>query len=185
MLRLGIGWFVMRFSCLSRLFLPGLGLLAPLWGAGFAQAAPMDSIYLCVDADGHKSYQNSSDGPSCHRIDGVVATIPAVDLDRQRSTRSGASRPVATPASFPRVDVSTQRLRDSDRRKILEDELRTEQDRLARLRAEFNQGKPQPTGDETLGSARYQEHVQRLFDDIERSEGNIASLRRELTPARY
>lgn len=168
--------------------------LAMMWAAaaGLAlaalhppvKAAPMDSIYLCVDADGHKTYQNSAEGSTCHRIDGVVATIPSSDLSRGNA-RPVPTRPMITPASFPRVDVNTQRTRDSDRRRILEDEMRLEQEHLAKLQAEFNQGHPQPVGDEVIGSSRYHDHVQRLFDDIARTEGNIASLRRELTPARY
>ena len=158
-------------------------LLSALLGARLALAAPMDSIFVCVDADGHKTYQNSSEGSSCRRVDGVVATIPASDLGRGRS-RPVVARAEISPASFPRVDVNTQRTRDSDRRRILEEELRIEQERLARLRTEFNQGNPLAAGDE-VGSSRYHERVQRLFDDIERSEGNIASLRRELTPTRY
>jgi hypothetical protein len=165
----------------TSLFLP----LAGLFLAGSVWAAPLDSIYLCVDSDGHKSYQNSSEGPGCHRVDGLVATIPAADIGRSRSVRPTVARSGISPASFPRVDASTQRARDSDRRRILQDELRLEQDRLARLRSEFNQGRPKPEADEVVGSDRYQEHVQRLFDDIERSEGNIASLNRELLPVRY
>lgn len=158
-------------------------LLGLLWVAGASQAAVQpDSIYLCVDADGHKTYQNSAEGASCRRVDGIVATIPATELPH-------GARPLPrmsiSPASFPRVDASTQRLRDSDRRRILEEELRSEEDRLVHLQMEFNHGQPQPAGDESLGTGRYREHVQRLFEDIERSEGNIASLRRELTPVRY
>jgi hypothetical protein len=166
-------------------FLPLLLVTSGLSYAGIGSAAPMDSIFLCVDADGHRTYQNSSEGLACRRVDGLVATIPATDLGRGRSPRPVLARSGISPASFPRVDVNTQRSRDSDRRRILEEELRTEQERLAGLRAEFKEGRPQPLADEAIGSNRYQEHVQRLFEDIERSEGNIASLRRELTPARY
>lgn len=158
-------------------------LLANLLLAGACWAAPQDSIFVCVDQDGHKTYQNSSDGNACHRVDGLIATIPSAELPRGGARP--AARPSISPASFPRVDPSTQRLRDGDRRRILEDELRSEEDRLAHLRAEFNHGQPQPASDESLGTGRYREHVQRLFEDIERSEGNIASLRRELTPFRY
>jgi hypothetical protein len=163
------------------LVLTGVMLGTLVCGRAWAQT---DSIFLCVDADGHKTYQNSSDGNACRRVDGVIATIPSSDLPRNQSPRP-ISRPSFTPASFPRVDVNTQRLRDSDRRRILEDELRAEQERLAQLRAEFNHGQPQPAADEVVGTGRYHDHVQRLFDDIARAEGNIASLRRELTPIRY
>jgi len=152
--------------------------------AGGCAAAQTDGIFVCVDADGHKTYQNSAEGNACHRIDGIVATIPASELPRGQSPRPTARAGISA-ASFPRVDVNTQRLRDTDRRRILEEELRTEEERLARLRAEFNHGQPQPASDEAIGTGRYHDHVQRLFEDIERSEGNIASLRRELTPIRY
>jgi hypothetical protein len=171
--------------------LAAASVLASVWAAAPVPAfaitnAPMDSIYLCVDADGHKSYQNSSDGSSCRRVDGVVATIPSADIDRGRaSARPVPARPTLSPASFPRVDVNTQRTRDADRRRILQEELRIEQEHLSRLQVEFNKGRPQPASDEAVGSNRYVEHVQRLFDDIERSQGNIASLQRELTPTRY
>jgi hypothetical protein len=158
-------------------------ILGVAW-AGPSQAMPNDGIFVCVDSEGHKTYQNSADGPSCRRVDGVVATIPSSDLPRGQSPRPGA-RAGITPASFPRVDTSTQRARDTDRRHILEDELRFEQDRLVHLQVEFNKGQPQPAGNETIGSVGYHDHVQRLFDDIERSESNIASLKRELTPFRY
>jgi len=151
--------------------------------AGGCVAAPPDGIYVCIDSDGHKTYQNSSDGTACHRVDGIVATIPSSELPRGASPRP--ARASISPASFPRVDMNTQRLRDTDRRRILEEELRVEEEHLARLRGEFNHGQPAPSSDEVIGSVRYQDHVQRLFDDIERSEGNIASLRRELTPIRY
>jgi hypothetical protein len=161
-----------------------LFLFANLVLAGACAAAQQDSVFLCVDEEGRKTYQNSSDGSACHRVDGLIATIPATELPRGGSGRS-ASHSSISPTSFPRIDASTQRMRDGDRRRILEEELRSEEERLAHLRTEFNQGQPQPASDESFGTGRYRDHVQRLFEDIERSEGNIASLRRELTPFRY
>jgi hypothetical protein len=169
-----------RARCLGWLLAGAAGLL-PL--AGHATPAQLDGIFVCVDADGHKTYQNSAEGTGCRRVDGIVATIPSTELARNQAPRP--SRPTISPASFPRVDVGTQRVRDGDRRRILQEELRTEETHLAHLRLEFNQGQPQPAGDESVGTPRYREHVQHLFEDIERSEGNIASLRRELTPVRY
>lgn len=159
--------------------------VALVLAAGAAAAASTDSVYLCVDADGHKTYQNSDYGPSCRRIDGIIATVPVVEPSGMRAARPQVYRSALSPASFPRVDVDTQRLRDADRRHILEEELRGEQQQLTRLRAQFNEGRPQPDAGELPGSAPYQAHVQRLVEDIERVEGNIASLRRELSPQRY
>jgi type IV secretory pathway VirB4 component len=85
-----------------------------------------------------------------------------------------------TPANFPRIAADTQRVRDGERRRILEDELRAEEDRLARLRGDFNDGQPERQGDEVRNFVRYQERVTRMQEDIQRSENNIAALRREL-----
>jgi len=173
------GWILGR-KTMRRTILLLFGLIV---AEGCIAAAPADGIYLCTDADGHKTYQNSSDGAACHRVDGLVATIPSSELPRGASPRP--ARASISPASFPRVDINTQRMRDTDRRHILEEELHAEEEHLARLRAEFNHGEPAPAADELIGSVRYRDRVQRLFEDIERSEGNVASLRRELTPVRY
>jgi len=69
--------------------------------------------------------------------------------------------------------------RDSERRRILEDELRKEETRLAELKAVYKDGEPDRLGDER-NYQKYLDRVQRLKDDIGRSEGNIASIRREL-----
>ena len=158
--------------------------LCCLLATALPAVAQMDAIWSCVDDQGHKVFQNNGLGMSCHRIDGVVATIPG-------TTSSPTPRRVAppvsgvSPANFPRVDRDTQRLRDVDRRRILEDELRMEQDRLARLRSDFNNGNPRLLADETTASPSYHERTQRLVEDIQRSEGYIASLKREMAPVRY
>lgn len=115
-----------------------------------------------------------------------LTTIPAPKLPAQPAQPAGGStaRPAGasanpTPASFPRVDTGAQRTRDSERRKILEDELKKEEMRLAELRSEFNGGEPERRGDER-NFQRYLDRVQRLKDDIARSESAVSSLRREM-----
>ena len=78
------------------------------------------------------------------------------------------------------VDGDTQRTRDSDRRRILEDELRGEEERLAKLKSEFNNGEPERRGDER-NFALYKERVQRLQEDIARTENNVRALAREMS----
>jgi hypothetical protein len=161
-------------------------ILLGLACSNVAHAAPTDAIFVCVDSDGHKTYQNSADNNSCRRIEGIVTTLPSSDLPRSRQlARANVARAEISQASFPRVDTRTQKLRDSDRRRILEDELRAEEDHLNRLRGDFNRGQPKPNADEMVGTAGYRDRVQHMFEDIERTEGNIASLRRELTPVRF
>ncbi len=153
------------------------GVAAPL--AAFAQSS---DIYLCVDEQGNKSYQNVGTGKGCKRVDvGPVLSMPAPRLPAGRSAMQSAveERASVSPASFPRVDRDTQRTRDSDRRRILEDELKAEEDRLTRLRTEFNNGEPERRGDER-NFALYQERIQRLREDIARVETNVGALRREI-----
>jgi len=151
-------------------------LSAPL--SAYAQG----EIYLCTDAEGRKTYQNTGAGKGCRRLDvQPLMTVPAPRLPSVPVRSAAAER--VTPASFPRIDDETQRSRDSDRRRILEDELRIEEERLARLREEFNSGEPERRGDER-NFARYQERVARLQDEILRSEGSIEALRRELAMLR-
>lgn len=156
----------------ARVALLGLALAAP------AAASANSEIFVCQDADGRKTYQNTGGGKGCTRLDVQPAlTVPA---PRQPAARSATTESRAiSPASFPRVDGSTQRSRDGDRRRILEDELGAEETKLQALRAEYNNGEPERHGSER-NYARYQERVARLQADLQRTENNIASLKREL-----
>jgi hypothetical protein len=162
---------------------PKLGRAAALAAALAAillpAAAPAQSdIFVCVDADGQKTYTNAPTSRACKRLE----IQPLVSVPAPRS----AQRPpvvLAQPANFPRIDRDTQRTRDGDRRRILEDELKSEREKLFRLRAEFNNGQPERQGDER-NFARYQERVARLQEEIERSEASINSLNRELAALR-
>lgn len=149
----------------------GTSLLGPA-------ARAQNEIFLCVDEDGRKTYTNTGSTKGCKRQDvGPVMTVPAPRLPARSVAANNPER--VTPANYPRVDGDTQRSRDGDRRRILEDELRAEEDRLARLRQEFNNGEPERRGDER-NYARYQERVQRLQEDIQRGENNVVALRREI-----
>jgi chromosome segregation ATPase len=72
-----------------------------------------------------------------------------------------------------------QRARDSDARRILQDELQREEERLSQMRAEFRNGEPERRGDER-NFARYQERVAEMRAAIQRKEADIAALKREL-----
>jgi predicted RNase H-like nuclease (RuvC/YqgF family) len=77
------------------------------------------------------------------------------------------------------VDSAEQRARDADRRAILDEELRTELQKLAALRLEYNNGVPERRGDER-NYAKYQERTAALRDSISRSEKNVDALKREI-----
>jgi hypothetical protein len=165
--------------------LAGAALALSALVAGRPALAQSDTIWLCVDDQGHKTFQNVGNaGHGCRRIDGLIATIPGTTPAPAAATASAEARSVS-PASFPRIDRDTQKVRDNDRKRILEEELRVEQERLAHLKGDFNNGNPRPLTDEAVGSPPYRERMQRMLQDIERSEGYIASLKRELAPQHY
>ena len=159
----------------------GLTLVSTaLAAASFAVQAQPSEIFLCVDADGNKTFQNVGTGKGCKRMDvGPVLSVPAPRLPPQRANREAEDRVTVSPASFPRVDRETQRSRDNDRKRVLEDELKSEEEKLARLKSEFNNGEPERRGDER-NFALYAERVQKLRDDVARAEGNVSALRREI-----
>jgi hypothetical protein len=77
------------------------------------------------------------------------------------------------------VDAKEQRARDSDARAILESELKREEEALAALQKDFNNGEPERLGSER-NYVRYQERVEQMRAAIERKQADIAALRREL-----
>lgn len=160
--------------------------LALLAGLAAHDGAHADSVvYKCVDKSGRVEFTDINK-PGCKILDlpGYISA-PAPRAAPAVTMRQGAGRPAASPnpAGFPRVDTATQRARDDDRRAILEDELRSEEKKLADLKRDFNNGEPERQGNEK-NYAKYQERVAQMRDDIGRSEKNIEALRRELANIR-
>ncbi len=114
---------------------------------------------------------------ACKSLEGGSITVIQGTPPRRAAATGGegaAPRPADT-----RVDPAEQKARDTDKRRILEAELRREQDRLAALRLEYRNGEPERRGDER-NFQKYQERVAAMKADIERAEGDIAALKREL-----
>jgi hypothetical protein len=108
----------------------------------------------------------------CRTLEGAPITV--IQSVKPRPT----SGPVPT-ASREKVEASEQRARDSDARRILEGELRKEEEQLAALQREFNNGEPERRGDEK-NYQKYQDRVAEMKATIARKESDIAALRREL-----
>ena len=85
----------------------------------------------------------------------------------------------ASPGGASRVDAQEQKARDSDSRKILQDELIKAQAQLDALQKEYNNGQPERQGDEK----NYQKYLDRTADlkaQIARTESDISAITREL-----
>lgn len=91
---------------------------------------------------------------------------------------SPASAMVVRPPES-KVDPGAQRQRDSDARRILEAELRREEDKLAALKRELNNGEPERRGDER-NYQNYLDRVAQMRASLSRGEADIAALKREL-----
>jgi hypothetical protein len=126
----------------------------------------------------------------CKMLDGAPVTVVQSPMRRPAGNSGGGEGAAARPASGAapaaarasgemRVDPAQQRARDSDARRILEAELRKEEDQLSALQKDYNQGEPERRGDER-NFARYQERVAEMKASIARKEADIAALKREL-----
>lgn len=113
----------------------------------------------------------------CRTIEGAPVTV--MQSRPRPAPAASASAPAAAPPAGARVDPAEQRRRDSDRRAILEAELRREEQRLAEMRREYNDGQPERLGSER-NFQRYLDRVAQMKGDIERKEGDIAAIKREL-----
>ena len=139
---------------------------------GYAQVyAANDDIYMCVGANGVKTYSNMNDDKSCKKMNLPGLTVFPSNLPKKEVSKG--------PSDFPKVDDSTQKKRDGERKQILTDELNTEQQKLKTLNAEYKNGQPDRLGDEK-NYAKYQERTQKLQEQIHASEQNIQALQREI-----
>jgi hypothetical protein len=116
----------------------------------------------------------------CKLIEGTPVTVIQMPKPRSPAPQAnGAATRAASGAEGGKVDPTAQRQRDTEARRILEAELKREEDKLAGLKREYNNGEP-----ERLGSERnYQTYIDRvagLKASITRSESDIAALKREI-----
>lgn len=136
-----------------------------------ASASPAE-IYECIDASGSKKFTNiKSEAKGCKLLD--IPTVNTVPAPRP----PGKAAPA--PANFPKVDADTQKQRDTDRRRILEQELANEQKLLDQARKDLAEQESVRLGSE--------KNYQRVLDRLEPyqkkvtlHENNIANLKKEL-----
>lgn len=147
--------------------------------AGFYSSTVLaqSEVFLCVDERGNKEYKNTGGTKGCKRVE--LPGITTIEAPRARAAAGGGATKVSAPADFPKADGDAQKARDNDRRQILADELKSEEQKLANLKKEFNNGEPERQGGER-NYAKYQERVAGMKQDVERSEKNVEALKREI-----
>jgi hypothetical protein len=132
--------------------------------------------YKCETASGAMSYFNVPGGGGA----GAPGPVSAP------AKRSGGAPSVATstPSSFPRVDPQTQRGRDDVRRKVLADELATEEKLALDARTAYADGAPAPLPDERTDAEKYRARIAKLRQAVNIHEKNVEALKKELAAVR-
>jgi hypothetical protein len=128
-------------------------------------------IYKAVDADGHVTYSSTPiKGSSKLELPPLPTMAPPA-----KST---------TPSDFPKVDGDTQKERDAMRRKILENELASEEKNLDEARRNLEEASPEvfrgPDGKTFRNVAKYEEKTKTLAEQVDLHEKNVSALKAEL-----
>ncbi len=166
----------------SRAWLIGLWTAA-LPALAQAPAAAASQVYRCpgppvlyTDAI---SPQEARDR-GCRTIEGAPITVIQAPRPRTAATGSGGGSGASAPRpADSKVDPGAQRQRDSEARRILQEELKKEEERLAALQKDYNNGEPERRGDER-NYQRYIDRVAEMKAAITRKEADIAALKREI-----
>src|SRR5262249_32177507 len=103
-----------------------------------AASALHAEIYECVDPSGNKRFTNiKAEAKGCKLLNVPVPNTVSPPAPATAGKPQGKSSATPTPAGFPKVEPDTQRQRDSERRRILEQELSNEEKLLDAARKEL------------------------------------------------
>jgi hypothetical protein len=158
--------------------------LHPVWIAVLVLSCPAAraDIWECMDDSGNKRFTNiKAEAKGCKML--VVAPPNTVAIPKPAAKGApgdpskGAS--AGTPANFPKVDTDTQKQRDNDRRRILDQELANEQKLLDQARKELADQESQRLGSER-NFQRVLERLEPYKKKVKLHEDNVANLKREL-----
>ena len=172
---------------MTHLYLVRRLAMAMLLSLGISHVYAQNSYFICEEANGVRHLTDSEAGTknfkNCQKRKYELPTVIAVPKSAPRSaprSNESVAAPTASPANFPRVEANTQRSRDTGRRAVLEDELRTEEAKCNNLRKDFTGGEPERQGNER-NYAKYQERAAQAKEDLARCDSNVAALKNELT----
>lgn len=146
----------------------------------FGIVAPAAHATICkyVDADGNVVYSNVAPAKGLRKLSCEIAD----DAAPRKPAASG--RVAATPSAFPRIEPDTQKSRDEKRRKVLDDELASEEKLLGEARAAYGNGAPPPLPGEQNDAEKYRQRIARLRQTVQVHERNIEALRKEIAATR-
>ena len=147
------------------LFLRLFPLLAAVAGSG---VCAQDRIYRCGNE--YTNIVTRAQEKTCTLI--TTGNVTVVPVDKAPSAK------IARPAV--RQDAPAQRAKDVEARTILEAELKKAQSQLAEIKQEYNGGEPEKLAIETRNHQKYLDRKAELKARLDRTEADIASLRRDI-----
>ena len=155
-------------------------LLAPLLVLASLGAQAQGTVYRCpgppvLYTDALSAKEASEKG--CRTIEGAPITV--LQSPKPRPAAPAASAAEGQRGADSRVDAGQQRVRDDERRRVLQNELRVAEERLAAAQKEFNNGQGERRGDER-NYQKYLDRMAELKDSIGRYEADIQALKREI-----
>ena len=153
---------------------PVLLVLLALAAAG-AQA----DICKYIDQEGNVHYTNVAPEKGWKR-QGCSVGDDGTPRSPSPAGSGTAPRNAATPPGFPRVDPGMQRGRDDMRRKVLTEELATEETLLAEARLAYADGAPAPLPEEKADAERYRARIGKLRQALNVHEKNVEALKKEI-----
>lgn len=145
----------------------------------WAANAQVREIYKCIDVGGRPLYtsdKRDTVGKKCELVSREISVVPG-----QQLLKPGAR--AASPSNFPKESPAERASAKGRQREILEQELQTEQQLLAKAKKELTEQEAARSGDER-NYARVLERLQPYKDTVEVHEKNVEALRRELSNAR-
>jgi len=146
--------------------------------SGVMASAAHATICKYVDTDGNVVYSNVAPAKGLRKLSCEIA-------DDASPRKPGGSASVSTrPPGFARVDPDTQKGRDEKRRKVLDDELASEQKLLGEARTAYGNGAPAPLPDEKNDAEKYRQRIARLRQTVQVHERNVEALRKEIASTR-
>ncbi len=155
-------------------------LLAPLLVLASLGAQAQGTVYRCpgppvLYTDALSAKEANEKG--CRTIEGTPITV--LQSPKPRAAAAPAAVSEGQRGADSRVDAGQQRSRDDERRRVLQNELRTAEERLAMAQKEFSNGQGERRGDER-NYQKYLDRMAELKDSIARYESDVQALKREI-----
>ena len=154
-------------------------LLIPLAAGVFsANSLAQERIYRC----GNEYTNTVPDAKSrgCKLMEGGNVTVVQGTRPSASQSKPATAAPQSGSTTGQRIEAADQKSRDSDARRILEEEQKKAQARQDELLREYNNGEPEKQGGEARNHQKYLDRVAELKASLARNESDMAGIRREI-----